>query len=205
MKHILAAVALASVSIGASAQLAYSGGTNITFSGYDPSGTTGVQTQGLREAMISSTIAGNLTATFLGKEALDTDTYTFAMASGTLLNTSAIGSMISGPVGVGNLNFTFADTFAGTSVGNGGVAGAYTSYVILGSYVTGGAFTPYTDGGLYQMVLGFNDGLKVDADYDDMVVGLNVSAVPEPETYALMLAGIGAIGFIARRRKQSST
>jgi hypothetical protein len=25
--------------------------------------------------------------------------------------------------------------------------------------------------------------------------------VPEPETYALMLAGIGAVAFVARRRK----
>jgi hypothetical protein len=29
----------------------------------------------------------------------------------------------------------------------------------------------------------------------------NVPAVPEPQTYALLLAGIGAIGFMARRRK----
>lgn len=31
---------------------------------------------------------------------------------------------------------------------------------------------------------------------------LNVVAVPEPETYAMMLAGLGLMGFVARRRKQ---
>jgi hypothetical protein len=30
-----------------------------------------------------------------------------------------------------------------------------------------------------------------------------VAAVPEPETYAMMLAGLGAVGFIARRRRKA--
>ncbi|MBB5369731.1 MULTISPECIES: FxDxF family PEP-CTERM protein [unclassified Janthinobacterium] len=30
---------------------------------------------------------------------------------------------------------------------------------------------------------------------------INLSAVPEPETYALLLAGLGVMGFVARRRK----
>ena len=31
----------------------------------------------------------------------------------------------------------------------------------------------------------------------------NVSAVPEPESYAMLLAGIGALGFVAARRRKS--
>ncbi len=34
-------------------------------------------------------------------------------------------------------------------------------------------------------------------------VVFTVNAVPEPETYAMMLAGLGLMGFVARRRKQS--
>jgi hypothetical protein len=33
------------------------------------------------------------------------------------------------------------------------------------------------------------------------VTDFSVTAVPEPETYALMLAGLGVVGFMARRRK----
>lgn len=32
---------------------------------------------------------------------------------------------------------------------------------------------------------------------------INVSPVPEPETYALMLAGLGVLGFLARRRNKA--
>ena len=36
------------------------------------------------------------------------------------------------------------------------------------------------------------------------VEGLAVTAVPEPETYAMMLAGLGLLGFAARRRKKAA-
>lgn len=34
-------------------------------------------------------------------------------------------------------------------------------------------------------------------------ITLKVSVVPEPETYAMLLAGLGLMGFVARRRKQA--
>ena len=34
-------------------------------------------------------------------------------------------------------------------------------------------------------------------------IGNGVPAIPEPETYAMMLVGFGLLGFVARRRKQS--
>ena len=154
-----------------------------------------------RTALINTT-AGILTATFLGFEALNTDTFTFSMGSGgTLSNKGPLGATIAGIVGGGLLNFTFGDLFAGTEVGNGQNLGDFTSYAVLGAFA-GPVFTPFTLGGAYDLIIGFNDGMRVDADYDDMVIGLTVAAIPEPESYALMLAGLAAVGFIARRRQE---
>lgn len=52
------------------------------------------------------------------------------------------------------------------------------------------SFNPYTGGG------GVNTGLIEIVD--------NISLVPEPETYAMLLAGLGLLGFMARRRKESA-
>lgn len=63
--------------------------------------------------------------------------------------------------------------------------------------------------------LGANAGaiLAVGATFADSQGGIEtiqavrldraVAAIPEPETYALLLAGLGALGFVARRRKSA--
>jgi hypothetical protein len=207
MKQLLSALTLATLAASAGAQVTFAGGTDTLISGiYNPSGTTSPQTGGRLNSLLSST-GGTLTATFLGFEALDTDTFTFSIANSTLNNKTAVADVttIFGPVAAGALNFTFADLFTGTAVGNGGGGGGvgmFTSYLVFGTG-TGAAFVPYTKGGLYDVVLGFNDGMQVDADFDDLIVGLKVAAVPESETYALLLAGLGVVGFVARRRQRS--
>ena len=57
-----------------------------------------------------------------------------------------------------------------------------------------------------------NNGLSLKAYYSDAngnktgsLISLPVSPVPEPETYAMLLAGLGLIGFISLRKKQRST
>ena len=206
MKKVLTALALAALAAGAQAQVTFSGGLDRNpINNYNPNGDAAllVPAAGREDALINTT-AGTLTATFIGFEALDLDRFMFNLGvNGNLTNASALNSSVSGVVGAGSLNFTFMDTVTGTQVGNGGnPADSFTSYAVLGSFAQG-VFTPYTLGGRFDLILGFNDGLRVDADFDDQVIGLKVTPVPEPETYALMLAGLGALGFISRRRRKT--
>lgn len=215
MKRFLTAVALAAVACAANAQLTFvGGGAQPVINGYNPGGGAFVPIGGRVDATISTGAGGRLTATYLGFEALDTNTFGFSFGTGVLTNkTSAVGATIVGPVAPGNLIFSFMDLTTGISVGNGGNGGNASligQYAVLGTFagnVATGAFTPFRGANnQFDLVLGFNDGLPVDGDFDDLVVGLTLTtnAVPEPETYALMLAGLGAVGFMARRRQKRS-
>jgi hypothetical protein len=62
------------------------------------------------------------------------------------------------------------------------------------------SFTFVASGASTQLL--FRDTSATSINTDALVDNVSVAAaVPEPETYAMLLAGIGLIGFMARRRK----
>jgi hypothetical protein len=84
-----------------------------------------------------------------------------------------------------------------------------SALVRLGYCGTVGGFTvgagdPGSAGKTFQFVIGYNDSKESLTDWDDMVIGINIAPIPEPETYAMLLAGLGLMGFVARRRKKAS-
>ena len=75
---------------------------------------------------------------------------------------------------------------------------------------TGGAsrsFGELAGGDYYYVVKGDANGLSSEEDSDggsySLISSLKgvTTPVPEPQTYALLLAGLGVIGFVARRRR----
>ncbi|MGB4810946.1 MAG: FxDxF family PEP-CTERM protein [Methylophilaceae bacterium] len=86
-----------------------------------------------------------------------------------------------------NIDFTSATlNGVGLVIDNTGVFGLLSSAVLFPTNFTGP---------LQLIVNGTSGG---NGSYSG---NLNIAAVPEPETYALMLAGLGLIGFAARRNK----
>lgn len=67
---------------------------------------------------------------------------------------------------------------------------------ITGSGISDFTFTTIANHS-YELIIG---GVK-DKSGASYAGNFSVSAVPEPETYAMLLAGLGLIGFSARRRK----
>lgn len=105
-------------------------------------------------------------------------------------------------VASGNPTYTFAGTEP-TTVYRGGSA----EFGALNAYTRDYTFaTPYNYYGIRASTVSF---LANDADPElDALVAFNridvMNPVPEPETYALLLAGLGVLGVVARRRQQRS-
>lgn len=79
---------------------------------------------------------------------------------------------------------------------------ATTGVMTLGPFGT----TLETYSATFHNVSAGTYGIKLTGDDDGFLVGVTnvtatVTAVPEPESYAMLLAGLGALGFMGRRRK----
>ena len=99
--------------------------------------------------------------------------------------------------GISSAQLTAGQTywFAATTVGLGG-AGSYN----VGGHTQNSA--GIVDNGTFWFSndpTGVNFGGKKFTP--EMAFSVSISAVPEPETYAMLLAGLGVMGAVARRRK----
>jgi hypothetical protein len=163
--------------------------------------------------------AAKVTFTYLGSEAGYDNNLWVGLVNGTLVFStqtaenppaaSTVGDEITVINAAGALNFTFEGKDGNYAV-NGGTWSANTSIGLIkdtvGGYTVGGSMVtnPGTFGKTFQYVIGYNDSAADLTDWDDMVIGVNIAPIPEPETYAMLLAGLGLMGFVARRRKQAT-
>ena len=135
--------------------------------------------------------------TFLGKEASFVNFFVSEGTSvaGSANNIATVGQTFFFDVAAGVIDFGFRGplvTALNTDINNQRIA-----YITNdGSYIDANTNNPYS------FLIGFNDGNRVDGDYDDYVVGVSaVSAVPVPAALPLMASALGAFGIARRRNK----
>ena len=114
-----------------------------------------------------------------------------------------------GPIGVPDVAFNATATMRAN--GTGSVGSNAFSVSIVGDEIFGTVSETLLPGNNGRAFEDFTwalwaidstiTGLPRNADFAP-TANINVAVVPEPETYALMLAGLGAVGWVARRRSK---
>jgi len=122
------------------------------------------------------------------------DNFMFTLLTPGITGGSVLEFSIPGIIGA---KFTGAELYSGT-VGSGSLMA--TAIGTPESLSFSGIFTPA--GSYYFHVAGAIDGVSVGAAYSG-AISVAAAPVPEPESYAMFLAGLGVMGAIAVRRNKA--
>lgn len=196
-KHLLATVAtiaLASISAMASAA---------------PATYTDIGTQNVVTYNFTAAHTGDLVAYFAGADALYTNTISLLVngvdtkLSGLDNHTAGYGNSLNfGSVKAGdslvfrlNVLTTASAWFSDAAQNIDGANHVFSSNYAGDSVIPTGTYVGFED---------WSANKGSDLDYNDLkfvFTNVAVQAVPEPETYGMLLAGLGLVGFAARRKR----
>jgi hypothetical protein len=194
-KSVIAGIVFATATFGSSAVMAQTGGGTTSTIGNTPQVLDLTDGSGFFGDTFA---AGNNGATFA-------DHFTFSVTGTMPMNFDAIVSSISRTADTG-LDFSGLSLYrVGGGTGTGGTAG--DTLISSGTSLQSGSVDVWTlssdnlQAGDYYVMVGGNLVSDTSGSFGGAVM---LAPVPEPETYGMMLAGLGVLGFLARRRKQAA-
>jgi len=106
---------------------------------------------------------------------------------------------------IGNFKVQFSGTLSGTGSLNGqSVAAVFGETTVGGNYIGWEGVDPngWAENPLYDQHSSSTNGVLANI-YVGTISTVPTSPVPEPEAYAMMLAGFGLMGFMVRRKKSA--
>ena len=197
-KSLIAGIVFATATFGSSAVMAQTTGGGTATIGNTP------QVLDLTDGsgFFGDTFAAN------NKGSTFADHFTFTVEGTTGMNFDAIISSISRTADTG-LDISSLSLYrVGGGTGTGGTAG--DTLVSSGSALQSGGIDVWTltsnnlSAGNYYVMVGGNLVSDSAASFGGAVMMSPMAPVPEPETYGMMLAGLGVLGVLARRRKSAA-
>lgn len=110
---------------------------------------------------------------------------------GTDFMTSALGGSVSGAFSAGSLDGLLQ--FLSNVPGNDAVPGDVEFGVFL-------PFGAQSGDQFSKFFLAFDDGASIDDNHDDYIIRVDVAPIPLPASVLMLLAALGGLGVVSRRR-----